>query len=131
MEENFETKFFSRHKSPLAKSAEFSVRIKKYERAKSCHERRKLTCGKIKCGENPDAAENFELEADSDEYKTFKQQYTLPSEGRSPSESEQVLCQIVLPGDCGKDSVAFGGFVMKLIWITARGVQHGDIVEQM
>ena len=102
--------------------------IKKYERAKSCHERRKLTCGKINCGAT---AENFELETDSDEYKTFKQQYTLPSEGRSPSESEQVLCQIVLPGDCGKDNVAFGGFVMKLIWITARAVQHGDIVEQM
>lgn len=26
-----------------------------------------------------------------------------------------MLAQIVLPGDCGKDKVAFGGFVMKLM----------------
>ena len=90
--------------------------IKKYEKAKSCHERRKSTCGKINCGEDPDAAaKQFDLETDSDEFETFKQQYTIPSEGRSPSESEQVLCQIVHPGDCGKYKVAFGGFVMKLM----------------
>ena len=37
------------------------------------------------------------------------------SNGRTPAESEQVLCQMVLPGDCQPRGFAFGGFVMKLM----------------
>lgn len=34
---------------------------------------------------------------------------------RSPHDSRQTLCQMVLPGDCGTGKIAFGGFVMKLM----------------
>jgi acyl-coenzyme A thioesterase 7 len=34
---------------------------------------------------------------------------------RTPAASEQALCQVVLPGDCAKNRIAFGGFVMKLM----------------
>jgi acyl-coenzyme A thioesterase 7 len=34
---------------------------------------------------------------------------------RSPADSEQTLCQVVLPGDCSKNGIAFGGFLMKLM----------------
>ena len=34
---------------------------------------------------------------------------------KSPAESQQMLSQMVLPGDCGTSHYAFGGFVMKLM----------------
>lgn len=80
-----------------------AVATKKYEKAKAQYEKRKTS------------AQNSDEDLDEKEFDAFKCQYTVPSEGRSPKESEQVLCQMVLPGDCGKDKVAFGGFVMKLM----------------
>lgn len=45
-----------------------------------------------------------------------RKHYKPPSNGVSPAETEQRLCQMVLPGDCSPFSgVAFGGFVMKLM----------------
>eukprot|EP01083_Nonionella_stella_P108302 314842_1 len=86
--------------------------MQKYEKARVMYEQRKNSPqnGSVK-GISDEVAKEF----NNDEYDTFKSQYTPPSEGRSPSESEQILCQMVLPGDCGKDKVAFGGFVMKLM----------------
>jgi len=78
---------------------------KEYEAAKMQYEKRK-------------SLQNGDNEATSLEclgLDKFRAEYVAPSDGRSPSESEQVLCQIVLPGDCGKGGVAFGGFVMKLM----------------
>jgi len=82
--------------------------LKKYIKAKAKYEKRKA----LSQSSGLDLLD--EKETDS-EFETFKQQYTIPDKGRTPSESEQVLCQMVLPGDCGKDKVAFGGFVMKLL----------------
>eukprot|EP00579_Thalassiosira_antarctica_P000743 CAMPEP_0201874182 /NCGR_PEP_ID=MMETSP0902-20130614/6507_1 /ASSEMBLY_ACC=CAM_ASM_000551 /TAXON_ID=420261 /ORGANISM="Thalassiosira antarctica, Strain CCMP982" /LENGTH=371 /DNA_ID=CAMNT_0048400993 /DNA_START=108 /DNA_END=1223 /DNA_ORIENTATION=- len=86
----------------------------KYGIAKAKYEMRKKSSQNS--GEDFDAAggANDAKEINND-LDTFKSQYTAPSEGRSPTESEQVLCQMVLPGDCSKDHVAFGGFVMKLM----------------
>ncbi|KAL9186089.1 hypothetical protein ACHAXT_005327 [Thalassiosira profunda] len=82
--------------------------LKKYRRAQAKYERRKRV-----------AQNNGEGTADAKEtdaaFDAFKSQYAPPSDGRSPADSEQVLCQMVLPGDCGKGGVAFGGFVMKLM----------------
>lgn len=45
-----------------------------------------------------------------------RRSYRPPPAGVSPTETEQRLCQMVLPGDCSPFSgVAFGGFVMKLM----------------
>lgn len=76
--------------------------VKKYEKAKAMYEKRKSF------------TQNIDEGFDEKEFETFKNHYTVSTEGRSPKESEQLLCQMVLPGDCmGK--VAFGGFVMKLM----------------
>ena len=82
--------------------------LNKYNKAKEKYEKRKAS------SQSSGLDLLDEKETDS-EFETFKQQYTIPDEGLTPSESEQVLCQMVLPGDCGKDKVAFGGFVMKLM----------------
>merc|ERR1711977_318688 len=51
---------------------------------------------------------------DDGDFKTFVA--SNPSDAKTPSESKQRLCQMVLPGDCGTESkIAFGGFVMKLM----------------
>lgn len=84
--------------------------IQKYEKAKAKYEKRK-TQNRVEGGAAGEAIENMS----NCEFDAFKSQYSAPSEGRSPSESEQVLCQMVHPGDCGKGKVAFGGFVMKLM----------------
>ena len=34
---------------------------------------------------------------------------------RTPTDSHQRLCQLVLPSDCGTNDICFGGFVMKLM----------------
>merc|ERR1712188_51355 len=58
-----------------------------------------------------------------EEYKTFVA--SNPSDAKTPSESKQRLCQMVLPGDCGTESkIAFGGFVMKLMDNAAGCVAH-------
>jgi acyl-coenzyme A thioesterase 7 len=46
-----------------------------------------------------------------------RKDYQAPTSdhAKSPAESEQVLSQMVLPGDCGQSKIAFGGFVMKLM----------------
>lgn len=86
--------------------------IQKYEKAKAKYEMRKSAS-------QNNIAEDFATGKDAtetdDDFDTFKSQYTAPDEGRSPKESEQVLCQMVLPGDCSKERIAFGGFVMKLM----------------
>mmetsp|Transcript_21722 Transcript_21722/g.45881 ORF Transcript_21722/g.45881 Transcript_21722/m.45881 type:complete len:366 (-) Transcript_21722:187-1284(-) len=84
---------------------------KKYDMAKAKYEKRKSST--TNSGEKDDSTK---LEMD-DEFETFKKQSAASNDGggRSPAESEQVLCQMVLPGDCGADKVAFGGFVMKLM----------------
>lgn len=88
---------------------EDEVAMKKYEKAKAHYETRKERDDNA--AEGTDAKETTNASG----LDAFKNQYATPSEGRTPSESEQVLAQIVLPGDCGKDKVAFGGFVMKLM----------------
>mmetsp|Transcript_30711 Transcript_30711/g.74152 ORF Transcript_30711/g.74152 Transcript_30711/m.74152 type:complete len:360 (-) Transcript_30711:60-1139(-) len=87
--------------------------IQKYEKAKAKYEERKSS-KQIGVGDGA-AGEEVGANEDGSAFDTFKSQYTAPSEGRSPSESEQVLCQMVLPGDCGPGKVAIGGFVMKLM----------------
>jgi len=82
--------------------------LNKYIKAKTRYEKRKASS-------QSSGLDLLDAKETDSEFETFKQQYTIPDEGRSPSESEQVLCQMVLPGDCGKDKVAFGGFVMKLM----------------
>ena len=81
--------------------------IMKYNKAKEKYEKRKASS-------QSSGLDLLDAKESDSEFETFKQQYTI-TDGRSPSESEQVLCQMVLPGDCGKDKVAFGGFVMKLM----------------
>lgn len=87
--------------------------MQKYKKAKAMYEERKSS-KHIGVGDGAAGGEDGAKE-DGIDFDTFKSQYTTPSEGRSPSESEQVLCQMVLPGDCGPGKVAFGGFVMKLM----------------
>mmetsp|Transcript_16195 Transcript_16195/g.24454 ORF Transcript_16195/g.24454 Transcript_16195/m.24454 type:complete len:353 (+) Transcript_16195:106-1164(+) len=84
--------------------------VHKFEKAKADYETKK----KKKQQEQGDSANDATVD-EIDGLEEFKSQYVAPSDGRSPTESEQVLCQMVLPGDCGKGSVAFGGFVMKLM----------------
>lgn len=45
----------------------------------------------------------------------YRATYSVTQGHTTPAESQQELCQIVLPGDCGSGQVAFGGFVMKLM----------------
>mmetsp|Transcript_10664 Transcript_10664/g.23576 ORF Transcript_10664/g.23576 Transcript_10664/m.23576 type:complete len:361 (-) Transcript_10664:88-1170(-) len=92
---------------PIVKP-EGEAAIQKYEKAKAKYEKRKNR------GEDGASGE-FDAKETNSEFDTFKSQYIAPTEGRSPAGSEQVLCQMVLPGDCGKGKVAFGGFVMKLM----------------
>ena len=47
--------------------------------------------------------------------KEFQTSYHNVEDARTPAESKQELCQIVLLGDCSSCGIAFGGFVMKLM----------------
>ena len=84
---------------------------KEYEKVEMDYGKRKA----LLAGDN-EAASSLEcLGVDNCLCPNCRDKYVPPSDGRSPSESEQTLCQVVLPGDCGKGGVAFGGFVMKLM----------------
>lgn len=85
--------------------------LRKYERAREHYEKRKL----IEDDGQGVTADETKSSVDDDGFEAFKKQYTPPDDGRTPAESEQILAQIVLPGDCGRDKVAFAGFVMKLM----------------
>lgn len=92
------------------------VAIQKFQMAKTNYEIRKSDIDNVfACCDN----EYGHADGNDCGFVEFKRQYAAPSsdvDSRSPTESEQVLCQMVLPGDCGKaESVAFGGFVMKLM----------------
>jgi len=97
--------------APPIKIPEGEAAIKKYEKAKAKYKKRKEAQNKVEDG----TVGELDGKKTDGEFDTFKSQYVVPLEGRSPTESEQVLCQIVHPGDCGKGKVAFGGFVMKLM----------------
>mmetsp|Transcript_17844 Transcript_17844/g.33289 ORF Transcript_17844/g.33289 Transcript_17844/m.33289 type:complete len:367 (+) Transcript_17844:127-1227(+) len=88
--------------------------LKKYEKAKEMYEKRKSN-GNNDCDEAGESTPACATEEGNNKFDTFKNQYTTPSDGHSPAESEQVLCQMVLPGDCGVGDIAFGGFVMKMM----------------
>ena len=101
------------------------VEMEKFAKAKMDYEKRKTnqhTTKKQKIDKDGGDVDNT---SDNDEgYENFKRQHIADSERwtltddipyRSSHESEQVLSQIVLPGDCFKGNVAFGGFVMKLM----------------
>ena len=47
--------------------------------------------------------------------ESFRSSYVAHENGGTPAESEQELCQMVLPGDCEPRGFAYGGFVMKLM----------------
>lgn len=86
--------------------------LKKYEKVKVKYTMRKTVSSSQVSGLDDTSADVANTDSD---FEAFKQQYTIPDDGRSPSESEQILCQMVLPGDCGPYKIAFGGFVMKLM----------------
>ena len=88
--------------APLAKPHD-AARAKKYDKAKAKYEERKSS------------KQNRDEGWDEEDFAAFRSQHAATAEGRSPRESEQLLCQMVLPGDCGTGRVAFGGFVMKLM----------------
>jgi acyl-coenzyme A thioesterase 7 len=80
--------------------------LKEYNQAKSSYEARKNE-GDIKtlpC-----------LEIDGCLCPKCRLNFQPASPSKIPSESQQILSQMVLPGDCGTSKIAFGGFVMKLM----------------
>jgi len=77
--------------------------LEEYNQAKRSYEARK------EADEEPTTSVT-----DCPSIEDFRLSYNV-EDGRTPAESEQELCQIVLPGDCGSTGVAFGGFVMKLM----------------
>ena len=86
------------------------LRLQSMKKAKAKYEMRMKSLKGIEGSEGDDCSgKDFEL---------FKSTYAV-SEGRTPTESEQTLCQMVLPRDCGKGEIAYGGFVMKLMDNTA------------
>ena len=107
-----EEKIWKVGKAPNLSMPEEEGALGKYEKAKATYEKRKNSSqnNEAETGGGEDDAKGTD-----DNFETFKSQYAKPSDGRSPAESEQVLCQMVLPGDCGKGGVAFGGFVMKVV----------------
>ena len=80
--------------------------LKKFEKAKAKYDMRKNSSKAMEGSEDACSGEDFE---------SFKNKYVESLEGHTPTESEQTLCQMVLPGDCGKGKIAYGGFVMKLM----------------
>lgn len=91
--------------------------LKKYEEGKA-HYRKRKSMSQSSNHDGEDGVEGTNSGGgDEDEYGAFKEQYAPPppESSRTPSESEQVLCQMVLPGDCGTEKIAHGGFVMKLM----------------
>lgn len=86
------------------------AKLKEYEKAKMYYEKRKSEQNRDRDSTSVEC-----LGINGCLCPTCRGQYVPPSDGRCPSDSEQVLCQMVLPGDCGKSGVAFGGFVMKLM----------------
>jgi len=91
---------------------EGGVALQKYEKANAMYEERKSSMQN--CSKDSDEVGGANDGIDFG-LETFKSQYTTPPDGRSPAESEQVLCQMVLPGNCGAGKVAFGGFIMKIM----------------
>ena len=91
--------------------------LKKYEKAKAKYKLRKsfTSSSQLNGLEDTSADKMNETVNNNSDFQAFKQQYKIPENGRGPSETEQILCQMVLPGDCGQDKVAFGGFIMKLM----------------
>lgn len=89
----------------LSEPTEFDA-LAEYTQAKRSYETRKEA---RKSEENP-SSKNPTCPS----LEEYKASYNV-KEGRTPSESQQELCQIVLPGDCGPSKVAYGGFVMKLM----------------
>eukprot|EP00547_Thalassionema_nitzschioides_P000176 CAMPEP_0194214662 /NCGR_PEP_ID=MMETSP0156-20130528/15991_1 /TAXON_ID=33649 /ORGANISM="Thalassionema nitzschioides, Strain L26-B" /LENGTH=363 /DNA_ID=CAMNT_0038942977 /DNA_START=13 /DNA_END=1104 /DNA_ORIENTATION=- len=97
---------------PMAMPEGDNIAMRKYEKAKSIYETRKNSSQSA--ATEKDSRHTYTIASDS-EFDIFKSLYTTPTEGRTPTESEQVLCQMVLPGDCSKEKIAFGGFIMKLM----------------
>jgi len=106
--------------SPEKSTAEFE----EYQKAKSMYEKRKRlsSVNLVKTATtNADKSiirDVFDVDMEDDEYKAFvaSNPSSAVDDVKTPSQSKQRLCQMVLPGDCGTDSkVAFGGFVMKLM----------------
>jgi acyl-coenzyme A thioesterase 7 len=81
--------------------------LQEYNSAKQSYEaRKKQENGKQ---DNEDSVSATECQTLAEFKSSYKQG------NRTPAESEQTLCQVVLPSDCGSGGVAFGGFVMKLM----------------
>merc|ERR1711865_1348264 len=74
--------------------------------------------------------DSYKYDDDSEDYNKFiaanvaavnaaaSDDDTTTTKTKTPAESQQQLCQMVLPGDCSPTSrsqIAFGGFVMKLM----------------
>jgi acyl-coenzyme A thioesterase 7 len=80
--------------------------LKEYNQAKSLYEARKneVHIGTLPC-----------LEIDGCLCPKCRLNFQPASPSKTPSESQQMLGQMVLPGDCGTSKIAFGGFVMKLM----------------
>jgi acyl-coenzyme A thioesterase 7 len=80
--------------------------LKEYNQAKSLYEARKneVDINNLPC-----------LEIDACLCPKCRLNFQPASPCKTPSESQQMLGQMVLPGDCGTSKIAFGGFVMKLM----------------
>jgi len=82
------------------------VALKEYNHGKQSYKARKLGHSlEAECMTSPGCPS----------LETFRASYNANMDGRTPAESEQTLCQMVLPGDCEPRGFAYGGFVMKLM----------------
>ena len=89
--------------------------LKRYEMAKQKYEQQTKS---MSSGELKSDADQVQREEDKG-FDMFKSKYVEPSDGCTLTESEQILSQIVIQGDCDRSGVAFGGFVMNLMDYTA------------
>jgi acyl-coenzyme A thioesterase 7 len=99
--------------------------LQDYERAKLCYEIRKKGKRGTSSGIHASAATEAASLLAKDNFRRNGYVAPPPSSDHdvnaaarrthSPAASEQTLCQVVLPGDCAKNRIAFGGFVMKLM----------------